>query len=939
VGPCSAALAVREELATHGLRLRGDLAVLDVQELRLPAFLSLRLDGLLSQLRASDVAGVLALAHAAGARCMLNGLLVPMDWAPPPEPLDLSAEVDAELYRDVHADLAHLSLEEAERHYVRTGRKEARRVRCPPLAACVPTSTRRGPRAMRSPAFQHIFINFPQFHSDETNDRLWGKDWTDFTNIRLLRAALSDETVIPLDTLVPAQGYYDYSARHVREAQGHLLQASIPGAVIAWYYYDFGALRALQQPLAARLEDGAPAGRFFLIWANEGWSRRWDPEDDSTRMVEQSYAPEHWAGYGARLAPILAHPDYYCVDGRPVLGLCNARALATAQGAEMRAAFEAARRGLPPILYMAYGGPSPEDCDFIDVFGARQPDGALASLRPDPELQRRHRGNLPASAFLFPDQAAFEEGEYLAAHRDVALAVERGQLRSGREHWDTISHEEREARRCMLNLHDSADVFRAIGAQRPTGARLRGDGHWWGSCVGFCNASRLLVHGRAPINVCTTILNVCPFQLFAAGVRQRELVRAFGEAEVEHILHNALNEWGEGNAYEPCLRWGDQKLRAVGEADRQYARNTAFLRSAAERDTALTVVFTHYGGGGTEQWLQEHFPEALVVRPDVHDSGQLRVHSCRRLHALHLKAPEDHVEYAFEYLNFVAYEELYLLGDLLASLRGAAGLRLVISHLLGFSPQIYRFIAELRLPFAIPLHDYHFLFADAQLPMDAFPERLGAGQLASLKSSLLHGASKLVAPSCATRELFLRYHPSLNIDVRPWNAVDRSGYALERRARGRSVLVYGELRSAAKGREYLAELLANNLDFHFHVAGRHDFVAAANVTVSGEYVQADLPALLAGCDVVLFLSAFPETFCYAAVPAFESSACIIAPPYGAFLDHAAGRSGTLLKAPADLLGDGLRAAWEVLAAGAPIRQPPVESQAQEVFRAAHVLCA
>jgi GT2 family glycosyltransferase len=71
----------------------------------------------------------------------------------------------------------------------------------------------------------------------------------------------------------------------------------------------------------------------------------------------------------------------------------------------------------------------------------------------------------------------------------------------------------------------------------------------------------------------------------------------------------------------------------------------------------------------------------------------------------------------------------------------------------------------------------------------------------------------------------------------------------------------------------------------------------ANVQVIGEYERAELPRLVAEnpCDVALFLSIWPETFCYALTDAYEAGLYPIALDFGAVGERIVGtKVGTLL---------------------------------------------
>jgi len=70
-----------------------------------------------------------------------------------------------------------------------------------------------------------------------------------------------------------------------------------------------------------------------------------------------------------------------------------------------------------------------------------------------------------------------------------------------------------------------------------------------------------------------------------------------------------------------------------------------------------------------------------------------------------------------------------------------------------------------------------------------------------------------------------------------------------------------------------------------------------NVHITGEYGREDLPRLVAEhpCDVALFLSIWPETYCYALTDAYTAGLYPIALDFGAIGERiATNKTGTLL---------------------------------------------
>jgi hypothetical protein len=156
-------------------------------------------------------------------------------------------------------------------------------------------------------------IYFPQFYPTPTNDRVWGTGFTDW--VLVAQANMRDQW----RRRAPRRGLYDGADPAVHRSQmNEMVAAGLGGmALYHYWFYDQQELEAFERSL----NTGASARTdlpWFLVWASEGWSRRW--LGDPTPIVDLTTEPTRTQidAHCRHLAVCFAQPSYFRWRGKPL---------------------------------------------------------------------------------------------------------------------------------------------------------------------------------------------------------------------------------------------------------------------------------------------------------------------------------------------------------------------------------------------------------------------------------------------------------------------------------------------------------------------------------------------------------------------------------------------------------------------------------------------
>lgn len=156
-------------------------------------------------------------------------------------------------------------------------------------------------------------ILFPQFHTCNTNDSAWGKGFTDWS---LVSAANAFKT---WERRAPAAGFYDLGSPEIISNKcQEAAAAGINGFAIYHYWFQDGPELSVVEDyiLNARLPENFT---FFLVWANESWTKRWaGKEHETIKQLDERPDQQSVRRHVAYLAPLLSHEACQRWQGRPM---------------------------------------------------------------------------------------------------------------------------------------------------------------------------------------------------------------------------------------------------------------------------------------------------------------------------------------------------------------------------------------------------------------------------------------------------------------------------------------------------------------------------------------------------------------------------------------------------------------------------------------------
>jgi len=165
-----------------------------------------------------------------------------------------------------------------------------------------------------------IAYYLPQYHPVKENEEMWGKGFTEWTNVAKAQPLFRGhyQPQIPADL-----GFYDLRLPEVRAEQAHLAKEAGIEGFCYWHYWFGGGRRLLDMPFNEVLASGEPDFPFCLGWANHSWSNKtWQKSKAFQKdivFVEQTYpGDEDIINHFNALLPAFKDKRYITIDEKPL---------------------------------------------------------------------------------------------------------------------------------------------------------------------------------------------------------------------------------------------------------------------------------------------------------------------------------------------------------------------------------------------------------------------------------------------------------------------------------------------------------------------------------------------------------------------------------------------------------------------------------------------
>ena len=168
------------------------------------------------------------------------------------------------------------------------------------------------PSIKKNKLINNIAIYLPQFHNDRYNNSFWGENFTEWTNLKKSKKLFGTHYLS-----TPLNGFYDITNKDIQTLQSDLLDIYNLDAFCIYFYW-FDKKRPLEKGILSYRDNNRANKKFFLCWANENWTRKWNGADRDV-LLKQNYTEEDFIEMVEYLCKnYFSNTKYYRIDNKVI---------------------------------------------------------------------------------------------------------------------------------------------------------------------------------------------------------------------------------------------------------------------------------------------------------------------------------------------------------------------------------------------------------------------------------------------------------------------------------------------------------------------------------------------------------------------------------------------------------------------------------------------
>ena len=371
-----------------------------------------------------------------------------------------------------------------------------------------------------------IAIYLPQYYPTDINNKMWGKGFTEWTNVAkavpLFRGHYQPR--LPKDL-----GFYDLRLSEVREEQAAMAKKYGIEGFCYWHYWFGNGVMELEKPLEIMLKEKKPDFPFCVGWANHSWSTStWNAvrkERNAVTFLEQKYpGTDDIINHFNYLLPAFKDDRYLKVDDKPIFMIFDP--LSIPNSSEMISIWNdlAVQNGLKGIYFVGR-------METADLFESRKDilNGINAKRKKEKLLSENYDAiySVPVQALKTLDSSSISVFvRRVLQHFGINMFVEK--------------HDYKHILKYMFTDMDyEENVFPQVMPHWDNTPRRGRNGYV------YTNEAPSLFYNQI-MDAVEHVKNKAP--------------------DHRIVFINSWNEWGEGNYLEPDLKYGTEYLEQIAKA-------------------------------------------------------------------------------------------------------------------------------------------------------------------------------------------------------------------------------------------------------------------------------------------------------------------------------------------------------------------------------------